>query len=506
MILYWSTVRLLAARHHRGPAAKRCILSLAQQPRRLMAVDACAQHEKTPTVLLTERIAQLGLCSKSKAERYLKESHKYITSTGVDKNRSEVPHTNNNPNVIYLNGRAIIGGDHTPTQVPSNESDIEIQKGLPIRLSKRMSELSICSKREAARILTKTNEVATEGTSLHSLDNIIYLRGQPVTDGAAVKVSPTERYIEIRAGNDRPNEQVEDAPFKEFVPYGQRQWEEIMGDTIILNKPVGYVSGQEEHQHVPAVRLLTQENMHLDNFNAKTQQLFRTDHNIFNFVKWRFDSYDDMRASTIPKHIRDTLRREHNPKDKGKVNIKTLSGYAPAGRLDIDSTGLLVFTKAGIMARRLIEPKSKISKEYIVKVQPAFRLSANEKELGIQSLPRPTDDLRKLTKRGNWLAGMHKPLKPLLSAEWLHNDNDETAEANGSRTMRLVLVEGKKRQIRRMIRELLGWHVVELERISIGSVHIGTLPKGKWRPLTEDEVKAIFRDGPRNKERVMHNN
>ena len=106
-------------------------------------------------------------------------------------------------------------------------------------------------------------------------------------------------------------------------------------------------------------------------------------------------------------------------------------------------------------------------------------------------------EYRKLLKTQHMLLVIDKPMTRMLPE--LHDDNDETAEANGSRTMRLVLVEGKKRQIRRMVRELVGWHVVELERISIGSVHIGTLPKGKWRPLTEDEVKAIFRDGPRNK-------
>ena len=145
--------------------------------------------------------------------------------------------------------------------------------------------------------------------------------------------------------------------------------------------------------------------------------------------------------------MKNTGRQQHD----GDVVVETLSGYAPAGRLDIDSTGVILFTRAGIMARRLIEPESRIRKEYIVTVQPAVQRTSREIEIGLRSLPHPTRDLNVLLKHGNKLAGDGGHLKPLLAAEWT-SDN----------TMRLVLVEGKKRQIRRMCRKLIGWHVVEL--------------------------------------------
>jgi 23S rRNA pseudouridine2604 synthase len=300
-------------------------------------------------------------------------------------------------------------------------------------------------------------------------------------DGTAVKVSPDEKYIEIRAGGDPPDESE---GLKECSPYAQSHWDKIRGDTIVLNKPIGYVSGQEEHQHVPAVRLLTRDNMHLDglNFDKATQHTLRHG-SIFNFAKWKFSGFDKM-ANSVPRHIREQLT-EGDPqlREKSKVIHETLAGYAPAGRLDIDSTGVLIFTQAGIMARRLIQPETTIPKEYIVKVKPVIQPTSREIEMGLMRLPRPNRDLRGLLKKGNRLWNEKRPLKPLLRAEWLDDD-----------TMRLVLVEGKKRQIRRMCRELLGWHVVSLCRTSVGPVRIDSLPEGKWRPLTQEEVKSIFEE------------
>src|SRR5262249_36941087 len=89
--------------------------------------------------------------------------------------------------------------------------------------------------------------------------------------------------------------------------------------TILLNKPIGYVSGQPEKGYQPAIELITPEN-HCPDFPGPT------------------------------------FHKEH------------LAGLAPAGRLDIDSKGLLVFTQDGRMARRLTGENSEIEKEYLVRV------------------------------------------------------------------------------------------------------------------------------------------
>jgi 23S rRNA pseudouridine2604 synthase len=146
--------------------------------------------------------------------------------------------------------------------------------------------------------------------------------------------------------------------------------------------------------------------------------------------------------------------------DLNEVNKKEfqrgfLKGLAPAGRLDIDSTGLLVLTQDGRVARHLIGQDTSVEKEYLVRV---------EGELSAKDLER--------LNHGLSLDG--EQLKP-AKVSWQNEDQ-----------LRFVLREGKKRQIRRMC-EMVGLHVVGLKRVRIGSVNLGKLPPGMWRYLRENE-------------------
>lgn len=132
-----------------------------------------------------------------------------------------------------------------------------------------------------------------------------------------------------------------------------------------------------------------------------------------------------------------------------------LKGLAPAGRLDIDSTGLLVLTQDGRIAKQLIDANSTVEKEYLVRV---------EGELNDKGLT--------LLRHGLSLDG--EALKP-AKVSWQNEDQ-----------LRFVLVEGKKRQIRRMC-ELVGLKVVGLKRVRIGRVMLGDLPVGQWRLLGTHE-------------------
>lgn len=177
--------------------------------------------------------------------------------------------------------------------------------------------------------------------------------------------------------------------------------------TILLNKPVGYVSGQAESGYRPAIKLAIPDN-HFPGDPSKTR-----------FVR---------------QHLR---------------------GLAPAGRLDIDSTGLLVLTQDGRIAKKLVGEDSSIEKEYLVRVEGKL----SDRDL-------------KLLKHGMSLDG--KPLKP-AKVSWLNEDQ-----------LRFVLREGKKRQIRRMC-ELVGLTITGLKRVRIGSVSLGKLPVGQWRYLGDHE-------------------
>ena len=186
--------------------------------------------------------------------------------------------------------------------------------------------------------------------------------------------------------------------------------------TILINKPIGYVSGQAEDGHEPAIALV----------NAQG--------------RWREDRSPQRFHPAQRKHL------------------------APAGRLDIDSVGLLVLTQDGRVARQLIGNDSTMPKEYLV------RVSLDGAAVDVQSrLPAP--QLARL-RHGLTLDG--EPLQP-AQVQWQNPEQ-----------LRFVLTEGKKRQLRRMC-ELVGLKVVGLKRIRIGNVMLGNLPLGQWRYLGANE-------------------
>ena len=181
--------------------------------------------------------------------------------------------------------------------------------------------------------------------------------------------------------------------------------------TILLHKPIGYVSGQAEDGHEPASVLVTPDK------------------------HWAQD----------PSGI---------AFDRGHLRY-----LAPAGRLDIDSTGLLVLTQDGRIAKLLIGDETRVEKEYLVRVEQT------------QPGPPPEHQLDRL-RHGLELDGV--VLKP-AQVSWSNEDQ-----------LRVVLREGRKRQIRRMC-ELVGLKVTGLKRVRIGSVVLGALPPGQWRYLADHE-------------------
>lgn len=183
--------------------------------------------------------------------------------------------------------------------------------------------------------------------------------------------------------------------------------------TILLHKPLGVVSGQAEDGHAAAATLIS----------AATH--------------W---ADDPAPLQFQPAHAR---------------------GLAPAGRLDLDSRGLLVLTQDGRIARLLIGEDSAIEKEYLVQVAP----------LRPEAPPAPPAVLERL-RHGLQLDG--HALAP-ARVSWANEDR-----------LRIVLREGRKRQIRRMC-ELVGLRVLDLQRVGIGRIVLGALPPGQWRYLGEFE-------------------
>lgn len=237
------------------------------------------------------------------------------------------------------------------------------------RLSKRMSELGLCSRREAEAWI---------------------VAGWVKVDGQIVDVLGSRVRREARI---------------EIDPRARAQQNELV--TVILNKPVGYVSGQAEDGYEPATVLIRPEN------------------------RWSGD---------------ESARR---------FDAKHLQGLAPAGRLDIDSTGLMVYTQDGRIAKHLIGGND-VEKEYLVRVEGVLSSA------GLERL-----------RHGLTLDGVKlKPAKVVWQNE---------------HQLRFGLREGRKRQIRRMC-EIVGLKVTGLKRVRTGRVMLGALPVGQWRYLRADEA------------------
>ena len=249
--------------------------------------------------------------------------------------------------------------------------------GGTIRLNKRMAGLGLCSRREADDWITK---------------GWVRVNGQVASVG--LQVTESDRIDVDRRARGQQAAQV----------------------TILLNKPIGYVSGQAEDGHEPAIILI----------DARS--------------RWRGDTSG---VRFQPAHRK---------------------GLAAAGRLDIDSTGLLVLTQDGRVARQLIGSDSTMQKEYLVRVGLD----------GVATDVQSRFPLAQLARLRHGLVLDGEALQP-AQVQWQNPEQ-----------LRFVLLEGKKRQIRRMC-ELVGLKVVGLKRIRIVAMVLGNLPAGQWRYLRADE-------------------
>ena len=176
--------------------------------------------------------------------------------------------------------------------------------------------------------------------------------------------------------------------------------------SIVIHKPVGIVSAQPDPGQIPAARLLTAENQ-------------------------------------VGPGIAPSSR----------------ATFAPLGRLDMDSRGLLLLSEDGVLAKAIIGPESQIDKEYVVTVTGKV-------------------DRAKIQKLRHGLELDGRQLKPAK------------VTLDDVQVLRFVLTEGRNRQIRRMC-ELVELEVVDLIRVRVGSLKLGDLREGKWRHLTPDESNAL---------------
>lgn len=238
----------------------------------------------------------------------------------------------------------------------------------PVRINKWLGQTGVCSRREADALIA---------------DGLVSVDGEVVRDAgrkleAGQTLSLAERGAAALAS----------------------------GVTVVMNKPIGYVSGQPEPGKVPAARLLTAANR-------------------------VGDGEAPARDASLP----------------------------PIGRLDEDSRGLLLLSSDGVVAKAVIGPLSELDKEYLVRVEGPV-----------------TEGILTRLRHGLELDG--RALKPARVTQM------------EPQRLRVVLKEGRNRQIRRMC-DLVGLEVTDLVRIRVGPLSLGDLAEGRWRALTPGERVAL---------------
>ena len=275
-----------------------------------------------------------------------------------------------------------------------------------LRLNKRMAELGLASRREADEWIGK---------------GWVKVNGVVATMGMQVK----------------PDVKIEITK--------QAQGQQANQVTVLINKPLGLVSGQAEDGHEPAITLVQPQN------------------------RWAEDNA------------------------RFFFHGSQLKSLVPAGRLDIDSTGLLVLTQDGRVARQLIGEDSLMEKEYLVRVVytgHANSAAANSAAATYGGKPTQLSRIDDDDPVSTDVQSVFPKDKLQLLRHGLSLDGQALQKAQvewqNPEQLRFVLVEGKKRQIRRMC-ELVGLKVVGLKRVRVGRVMLGNLPVGQWRYLQAHE-------------------
>lgn len=156
----------------------------------------------------------------------------------------------------------------------------------------------------------------------------------------------------------------------------------------------------------------------------------------------------------------------HDPEGRATV-LDRFKDYPvrlyPVGRLDYDSEGLLLLTNDGDLTERMLHPSREVEKVYLARVSNVVT----------------SEEARRL-ERGVMVDGRMtaRAKAKILSQQNLFTD------------MLITIHEGRNRQVRKMV-EQIGHQVVLLRRIRFGPLKLGDLPRGMWRPLTQEELKQV---------------
>jgi 23S rRNA pseudouridine2605 synthase len=168
-----------------------------------------------------------------------------------------------------------------------------------------------------------------------------------------------------------------------------------------------------------------------------------------------------------PKNVLTTLSDPEGRPTVGDYFSKFQVRLFPVGRLDWESEGLLLMTNDGDFSNSVMHPKEDITKTYLVKVNGRPEKKELDKLLGGVSI----------------IGG---------KAKALHIEKVKRADISDQYDwFKIVISEGKNRQIRQMFAKI-DMDVIKLQRVAIGRLKIGNLPRGEWTELSEAQIKKIY--------------
>jgi 23S rRNA pseudouridine2604 synthase len=319
-------------------------------------------------------------------------------------------------------------------------------------------------------------------------------------------------------------------PIITLTKEGQQQMKQKQSNSFILNKPLGIVSCQPydgtKHHSISAVQLLTAANYYnSNNTTDDTQQYWNNDND--NNNTWNSKTkrrQQQQQHQHLQQHSSSTT--DDNSKKRLVFEPCKLSKLATAGRLDINSTGLLLFSQCGIIARTIIGPDSTIEKEYLVRINQNKNNNNNNVNITNNSLtsfetttttttsPNSNSELpihvyqsgvRVFRRKGN-----EKLLYLKLNAHDMHVQeileklragivdlttgevlNAKSVTIQNDDQFNFVLTSGKYHHIRRML-DAVNLQAFAIKRIRIGSIRLGSLQSGQWRHLYPYEQKSMF--------------
>ncbi len=165
-----------------------------------------------------------------------------------------------------------------------------------------------------------------------------------------------------------------------------------------------------------------------------------------------------------PRGVTTTLRDAHAERDLTSLLPKDVRVF-PVGRLDRDTEGLLLLTNDGDLAHRLTHPRYEIPKEYLAEVDR----------------PPSNRQLARLRRGVELEDGVARAVEARSAGG-----------ASGRGGVRLVMVEGRKREVRRML-DAVGLPVRRLVRVRVGPIRLGRLRAGELRELEPEDERALYR-------------